>query len=59
MDKSYAFAEGIGIGHFAMATLLILNTFDFLNAYNHKFKNLKDIDVERVKKAILILEDLI
>lgn len=59
MGERYAFAEGIGIGHFAMATLSIFNTYESLKVYHETLKNLKDIDIERIKKAILILNDLI
>ncbi|MEN1990836.1 hypothetical protein [Paenibacillus hubeiensis] len=59
MGERYAFAEGIGIGHFAMATLSIFNTSDSLYAYHETLKNLMDIDIERIKKATLILNDLI
>lgn len=59
MGERYAFAEGIGIGHFAMATLSIFNTSDSLYVYHETLKNLMDIDIERVKKATLILNDLI
>ncbi|AWX54577.1 MULTISPECIES: hypothetical protein [Brevibacillus] len=59
MGERYAFAEGIGIGHFAMATLSIFNTSDSLYVYHETLKNLMDIDIERIKKATLILNDLI
>lgn len=59
MGERYTFAEGIGIGHFAMATLSIFNTIDSLDVYHEILKNLSDIDIDRIKKAILILNDLI
>ncbi|WP_236421560.1 hypothetical protein, partial [Paenibacillus sp. JJ-223] len=49
MGERYAFAEGIGIGHFAMATLSIFNTSDSLYVYHETLKNLMDIDIERIK----------
>lgn len=58
MGERYTFAEGIGIGHFAMATLSILNTSDSLNAYHETLENLKEVDKERIEKAIVILNDL-
>ncbi|MDQ0171882.1 hypothetical protein [Paenibacillus tundrae] len=58
MGERYTFAEGIGIGHFAMATLSILNTSDSLKAYHEILENLKEVDIQRIEKAIVILNDL-
>ncbi|WP_145049238.1 hypothetical protein [Paenibacillus xylanexedens] len=59
MGERYTFAEGIGIGHFAMATLSILNTSDSLNAYHETLESLKEVDKVRIEKAIEIFNDLI
>ncbi|MEY8743845.1 hypothetical protein [Paenibacillus tundrae] len=58
MGARYTFAEGIGVGHFAMATLSILNTSDSLKAYHEILENLKEVDIQRIEKAIAILNDL-
>ncbi|MCM3175026.1 hypothetical protein [Paenibacillus sp. MER 99-2] len=59
MGARYTFAEGIGVGHFAMATLSILNTSDSFKAYHVTLENLKEVDIQRIEKAIVILNDLI
>ncbi|WP_338541758.1 hypothetical protein [Paenibacillus tundrae] len=58
MGERYTFAEGIRIGHFAMATLSILNTSDSLNAYHETLENLKEVDKGRIEKVIEIFNDL-
>ncbi|KQY90202.1 hypothetical protein ASD24_25210 [Paenibacillus sp. Root52] len=58
MGARYTFAEGIGIGNIAMASLSILNTSDSLNAYHVILENLKEVDIQRIEKAIVILNDL-